>query len=196
MSNPNIIGSAAATSSFGYLGPCLTRMANDRRWALPQLDENSVVVNQAYPLQLLQQTPLELLNAVRINAQGSSVKAYEQITMPAGGADATVNLGNVRCFGVRVRITDSPLQFKFGAYILTLRDGTTPIGEVAFLANKVPAEIIMLGISNAGGQATAATIANPQIVITGETNGSATTDTTVVWAETLNLRDLGTVARA
>lgn len=191
----NRIGQNRDESVFGYMGKVLTKMANSRRWAVASVDSNGIVVNQAYPLQLLQQTPTDLLNAVRIASQGSAVKAYQQALMPAAGADLTLNLGSVRSFGVRVRITDSPLNFKFGAYTVTLRDGTTDLAQVVIVAAKLPAELFLLGISNAGGQATATTIANPQVVIAGSASGSATvTGSTSVWAETLNLRDIGVVS--
>jgi len=191
----NALGAAQNSASLGYLGPVITRLANDRRWVLPQTDDNQVIVNQSYPLQLLHSTPRDLLEALRINALGSSVKAYVGDTMPAAGADLTLTLGSVRSFGVRVRITDSPLNFKFGQYYITLKDNATTIAEVALLAAKVPADIIILGIANNGGQASAATIAQPVVVISGSANGSATvSSSTTVFAETLNLRDLGEIA--
>jgi len=169
-------------------------MANTRRWIISTSDANQLVINQSYPLQLLQTTPLELLNALRINAQGSAVKAYESGLMPAAGASVTVDLGAVRCFGVRVRITDSPLNFKFGQYTIQIRDGATVLGQAVLMGNRVPAEVIILGISNNGGQATAQTIANPQVVIQGSASGSSTvSSSTAYWAETLNLRDLGVI---
>lgn len=187
----NALGAAQNTASIGYLGPVITRMANDRRWALPQTDDNSVIVKQEYPLQLLPTTPDQLLVALRQNALGDAIKVYEQDNMPSDGSDLTVDLGNVRCFGVRVRLADSPLNFKFGAYYITLKDGTRSVAEVVLLATKVPADVILLGISNNGGQASPATIANPVVVISGSTAGSATTATLDVFVESLNLRDLG-----
>lgn len=191
---PNRIGASKDESVFGYMGKVLTKMANTRRWAVASVDSNGIVINQAYPLQLLQQTPTDLLNAVRIASQGSAVKAYAQSLMPAAGADLTLNLGSVRSFGVRVRITDSPLNFKFGAYQVQLLDGASLLGEIVVVAAKLPAEVFILGISNAGGQATATTIANPQVKVIGSANGSATvSQSTSAWAETLNLRDIGVV---
>jgi len=191
----NQLGSAAKDSSFGYLAPVLTAMANTRRWATATRPENVVIVNQTYPVQLLAMTPVELLNNVRIAAQGSAVKAVAQNLMPAAGADLTLDLGQVKSFGVRVRITDSPLNFKFGAYTVTVKDGATPIGVIYLLGSKLPADVIILGISNAGGQATIVPIVNPQVTITGSASGSATvSQSTNVFAETLNLRDLGVVS--
>jgi len=191
----NALGAANNQAVFGYMGAVLTKMANTRRWAVTSNDANSIIITQAYPLQLLQQTPGDLLNAVRIAAQGSAVKAFQQSLMPAAGADLTLDLGNVRSFGVRVRLTDSPLNFKFGTYTVTLRDGaSTVLGQVVLVGAKLPAEAYILGISSAGGQATATTIANPQVVITGSAAGSATTSSsTSVFVETLNLRDIGVV---
>lgn len=191
----NSLGSPQDSSSFGYLGAVFAKMANTRRWAVPTSDNNSVVINQSYPLQLLQSTPYELLTAARIAAQGSAVKAYATESMPAAGADLTINLGSVRSFGARVRITDSVLEFKYGTYTVQLRDGATVLGEVVVIANELPAEVLLLGISNAGGQATCTTIINPQIVVSGSVNGSPTvSESTSVWAETLNLRDVGVIS--
>jgi len=190
----NLGNPVPGAASFGYLGPVLTKMANTRRWAVPTSANNSIVINQDYPLQLLQSTPGEVLAAARIAAQGSSVKAYVNAIMPAAGSDLTINLGNVRSFGVRVRITDSVLSFKYGTYTVQIREGSTVLGEVVIIANEVPAEIILMGISNAGGQANVTTIANPQVVVFGSAAGSSTvTASTQVWAETLNLRDVGVV---
>jgi len=190
----NQLGAAAKDATFGYLAPLLTAMANTRRWAVATRPENVVIVNQAYPVQLLAMNPVELLNNVRIAAQGSAVKAVAQNLMPAAGADLTLNLGNIKSFGVRVRITDSPLNFKFGAYTITLNDGASAIAQVYLLGSKLPADVVILGISNAGGQATVVPILNPQVVITGSASGSATvSSSTNIFVETLNLRDLGVV---
>jgi len=196
MANPNAnqLGAAVNSSSFGYLAPVITAMANTRRWAVATGDENSIVVEQSYPLQLVAQTPAELLNAARIFAQGSAVKAVSAALMPAAGANLTINLGTVKSFGVRVRLSDSPLNFKFGTMKIELLDGATSLGVAYLIGARLPAEIYMLGISNAGGQASATTIANPQIVIYGSAAGYATTSSsTAVWAETLNLRDIGVI---
>lgn len=195
---PNVIGAAAPDAQFGYMGPVLTAMANTRRWAVVSRAENSVIINQAYPLQLLQQSPLELLNAVKIAAQGSAVKATQQSVMPAAGADLTLDLGSVKSFGVMVRLTDSPLNFKFGTYTVQLYDGATHLSTVYITGAKLPVEIYLLGISNAGGQATAASIQNPQVRIIGSaaaTDASATvSSSTYVFTQTLNMRDIGAVS--
>jgi len=194
---PNEVGAPSPDAQFGYMGPVLTAMANSRRWAVVSRSENSVIINQNYPLQLLQQTPLELLNAAKIAAQGSAVKATAQAVMPAAGADLTLNLGSVKSFGVMVRITDSPLNFKFGTYTIQLLDGATILGTVYVTGAKLPVEIYLLGISNAGGQATAASIQNPQVKVLGSasaTDPSATvSSSTYVFAQTLNMRDIGSV---
>jgi len=194
MSKANALGSPMDSSSFGYLGPVFAKMANTRRWAVPTSDNNSVVINQAYPLQLLQSTPYELLTAARIAAQGSAIKAYVTASMPGDGSNLTINLGAVRSFGVRVRITDSVLSFKYGTYTVQIRDGSTVLGEAVVIASELPAEVLLLGISNAGGQATCTTVINPQVVVIGSDNGAPTVpDSTSVWAETLNLRDVGVI---
>lgn len=194
---PNALGAPAPDAAFGYLAPVLTAMANTRRWAVATRNDNTVIINQNYPLQLVSQTPLELLNACRISAQGSAVKATAQAVMPAAGADLTLNLGNVKSFGVRVRLTDSPLNFKFGTYTIQLKDGSTVLGQVYLTAAKLPGEVILLGVSNAGGQATNTSIANPQVTIIGSaatTDASATvSSSTFVFVETLNMRDIGVV---
>jgi len=194
---PNAIGAPAPDAAFGYMAPVLTAMANTRRWAVVSRSENSVIIDQNYPLQLLQQTPIELLNAVKIAAQGSAVKATAQAVMPAGGADLTLNLGSVKSFGVMVRLTDSPLNFKFGTYTVQLLDGATVLGQVYITGAKLPVEIYLLGISNAGGQATAASVLNPQVKVFGSSAATAPSATvsssTYVFAQTLNMRDIGSV---
>jgi len=190
----NALGPQIDSASVGWLGPVLTRMANERRYVIPQVDDNQVIIAQGYPLQLLSTTPSELLDAVRINTLGSSSKVIVSQTVTAAGAVTTLDLGQVRAFGVRVKITDSPLNFRFGYYQVTVKDGATTLAVVYVSAAKVPVDFVVLGIANNGGQATPLTIANPVVVVTGYAAGSATTDTTFVAAETLNQRDLGEIS--
>jgi len=189
----NSLGASQDSASVGWLGPVLTKMANERRYVVPQLDDNQIIVKQGYPLQLMSTTPSDLLDAVRINALGSAAKAIVTANMTTS-ADSTLDLGSVRSFGVRVKISDSPLNFRFGYYNVQLRDGATVLADVYVSATKVPVDIVLLGIANNGGQATPLTIANPQVVVVGSANGSAVTTTTFVAAETLNQRDLGEIA--
>lgn len=189
----NAIGPALDASSFGWLGPVLTRLSNERRWVLPQIEDNQVIIAQGYPLQMVQNTPESLLDAVRINALGSSSKSIITGFMPTGGANLTLDAGSVRSFGVRIKITDSPLNFSFGYYKVDIQDGSTVLGSIFVTAAKVPVDIVVLGIANNGGQATPLTIANPKITVYGATAGFATADTTFIGLETLNQRDLGDV---
>jgi len=189
----NRIGASLDSASVGWLGPVLTRMANDRRYVVPQLDDNQVIITQGYPLQLLSTTPSDLLDAVRINTLGSAAKGIQTATMTS--ADSTLDCGQIRSFGVRVKISDSPLNFRFGYYNVVLKDGATTLASIYLSASKVPLDFVMLGIANNGGQATPLTIANPVVVIQGSTNGSATTTTTFVAVETLNQRDLGVISQ-
>lgn len=192
--NKNALGNSVDAASVGWLGPVLTKMANERRYVVPQLDDNQVIITQGFPLQLLSTTPADLLDAVRINALGSAAKGIVTANMTTS-ADSTINLGDIRSFGVRVKISDSALNFRYGYYRIQLRDGaSTVIADAYVSATKVPVDVIILGIANNGGQATPLTIANPQVVITGSANGSAVTVTTFVAAETLNQRDLGEIA--
>lgn len=189
MSTPNRLGAPQNSAQFGYFAPYITNMANTRRWAQSVDENNAVVVAQSYPLQLVSTTPVDLLNSCKIAAQGSSVKAI--VTGAGAATDTTLDLGNIKSFGVHVRIADSALNFKFGTYAITLRDGTTPLGQVYVLANRLPVDVYLLGISNAGGQAQVTSIVNPQVVVQGSTNGSSVTTTSVLFAETLNMRDIG-----
>jgi len=190
----NVLGAALDSSSVGWLGPVLSRLANERRWVLPQVEDNQVIIAQGYPLQLMSTSPIDLLDAVRINALGSSAKEIVTATMTDDGADVLLDAGAVRSFGVRIKISDSPLNFRFGYYQVQIQDGSTVLGDIYISAAKVPVDIVVLGIANNGGQATPLTIANPKVKFIGSDNGSATTDTTFVAFETLNQRDLGDVA--
>jgi hypothetical protein len=186
---PNQLGPQRNDASFGYFAPYITSMANTRRWAQSIDENNSIVVEQSYPLQLVATSPIDLLNNCKIAAQGSAVKSI--VTGSGGAADATLTLGAVKSFGVHVRISDSPLNFKFGSYNVTLKDGATDLGSVYVLANRLPVDIYLLGVSNSGGQAQVTSINNPVVVVQGSTNGSSVTTTTALWAETLNMRDIG-----
>jgi len=189
----NAIGPALDAASFGWLGPVLTRLSNERRWVLPQIEDNQVIIAQGYPLQMVQNTPESLLDAVRINALGSSVKSIATGFMPSGGGNLTLDLGTDRSFGVRIKITDSPLNFSFGYYKVDVQDGSTVLGSFYVTAAKVPVDLVVLGIANNGGQATPLTIANPKVTVYGATAGFATSTTTFIGVESLNQRDLGDV---
>lgn len=200
--NPNTVanrlGPAQGVATFGWLGPVLTVMGNGRRWAHSLTDANTILVDQAYPLLTIHKSPEELLSACRLAVQGSGTKFYLNGIMPAAGADLNLDLTAVRSFGVRVRISDSPTAFKFGSLLVELRDAAVVLARIVIQTNRLPADLVMFGISNVTGQASVIPIVNPRVFIPGSANAtpnSTVSSSTFVFAETLNARDIGQISR-
>lgn len=190
--NRNVLGPQNTSNQFGWMGPALTQLANTKRTALSLVQGNNVMIVQAFPLVLAYSSPMDLLGAARIATAGKGEKVTAQTTHTAV-ADLDLTLTGTIAFGVKVRVTDSPLNFRFGAYRIQLLNGATVVSEVIVQANKMPAEVILLAISNTGGQATVVGITNP--IVRFPFTNSAVTTTLVCWAETLNMRDVGEVVR-
>jgi len=173
----------------GWMAAVLTQMANKRTWALAVSKATEIVITQGFPLYIMAARGADLIAQCKTAAQGSATKAISPTLAPNPLADITINLGNVKSYGVRVKIADSLTGFKFGTYNVQLLDGATVLGDVFVRAASNVADFVMLGISNAGGQASIISIANPQVKIINA-NSSLVIGNSIT-AETLNERDLG-----
>jgi len=175
--------------AIGWMATVLAEMGRKRCWALPVSGKTDIVITQGQPLYLAQTQPSQVIRQCQIAAQGSASKGIGTALAPAVLADFTINLGTIKSFGVRVKIADSLNGFKYGVYNIQLLDGATVIGDVFIRPATNVADVVILGISNNGGQASIIPIANPQVKLVNANSSMASGNS--VTAETLNERDLG-----
>lgn len=186
----------AQQPTMGWLKNTLNAMAKNKRWAASLVNGNVLFVAQSYPLILATAGYSDLLGAAKIACAGNGIKAYANGTH-AGNADLDLALSSPssRVFGVKVRLSDSPLNFKYGSYRIQVGTGTgqsfAAQSEVVVQATKLPAEVVILTVSNTGGQATVIGTDNPTVRIPYA--NSAVASTLACWAETLNMRDIGDI---
>lgn len=191
----NALGEAQNRAELGWLGRALTIMGQTRRHALSINPHSSVIVTQEYPLQLLPNTPGGVFNACVIATQGAGEKTTGRIIMPGVIADQSITLGTRRVFGVHVKITDSQLNFKQGTYTVQLLDGATILSQAVVLCPQGQVDLVMLAIGNTGGMASIPGAAAPVVKFIAA-GSDFVAGNTALFAETLNMRDLGVVANA
>lgn len=196
MKTLNTLGADDPISKFGWIGKALSVMGNTRRWAVSLNPSNQIIINQSFPLMMVHDSPVEVLNACRIAVQGEGAKTINQSLAPSPAANFTVSAGTKKVFGVRVRISNSVLNFKFGTYNIQLLDGAVLLGQVFVVVKELPLDIVMLGISNVSGQATIIPIAVPNVTMNSADNPALVAGSDVVHAESLNMRDIGNIPNA
>lgn len=179
---------ASAIMAIGWMGSAIAAMGARRAWNWAVSDKTEIIVAQTFPLYTAHTNAEDLFRACKIAAQGSATKATG-VSIAVAATNTTVDLGNVKSFGVRVKIANSPLNFKYGAYTVNLQDGATVLSTVVIRPATNVADFVLLGTSNNGGQASVVPIANPRIVVVDATSSQTVGD--AVFAETLNERDLG-----
>jgi len=179
--------------TFGWLNTALTKLAESRSHVLSVAPYCDVVPTQAYPLQLIPQTREALVLACKQAVLGSAVKAYGLTAVASTPVDITIDLGAVPSFGVHARISASLLNQQPGTFTCQTLDGSTVISEYYVLvAPGQVVDVISLGISSAGGQASVTRLANPKFKVIAATS-QLTGGSQAVFAETLNIRDLGSI---
>jgi hypothetical protein len=176
----------------GWVVPELSKMALSKRW-VRSLDNESPIYVSTGPTLLGTEGPVELVNACKTAIAGSGTKNSQDGVW--ADTDLSLDLGTNKSFGVLVRITNSPNLFKFGSYEIELLDNATSLGVIKVRANSVPLDIIILGISNVAGVASVIPVAQPIVKFTDSTNNSLAAGD-VLYAETLNQRDLGKIENA
>lgn len=189
----NVLAQKNMKYKYGWLGPVLNQLGNTKRWALARHPENQAYIVGNFPLLTVYNSPQELLNACRIAVQGSAAKIFAQA--PWAGVDLVQTLTGTKVFGVKVRITNSFLNFRYGAYNVRLLDGATLLGQVVVLASHIPVDIVILATNNAAGQATVVPITNPVVTFLAAENTALVTNDQI-YAESLNMRDIGDIANA
>jgi hypothetical protein len=173
----------------GWLGAAIKDMGERRSWTFALSGKTDIVVAQTFPLYTSHESPDRLFGACKIAAQGSAVKASLVSIVAAVPIDTTVALGIIKSFGVRVKIANSPLNFKYGQYTVDLLDNATLLSTVVIKPATNVADIIILAINNNGGQATVVPVLQPVVTVRVATSSLSAGDAIV--AETLNERDLG-----
>lgn len=176
----------AALVALGWMGRSIVEMAQNRSWVTSIGEGCDVFPTQGYPRFSMHATPLDYLSQAKLVVQGEGRKDFVQAT--ADGTNATVINLTRRSTGVRIKISDSAINFRNGTFDITLGDAAVALGQVFLKANRPSVEIVMLGISNTGGQASILGIATPRVTVA---NSGSTPSTTLISAETINMYDLG-----
>jgi hypothetical protein len=184
---------------FGWMAPIFSKMGQTRRWAWSLNPSNQVIVTGTstvqQPLLMIHKSGGEVLNAARLAVQGKSEKIIGQTVWPVVPADTSVTLTGTTVFGVRVRVSNSVLNFKYGAVNIRVLDGATLRGEVWVQVNQLPLDLILMTIAFANGLASIVPVVNP-IVTFLLANNTALVSGDVLYAESLNMRDIGDIPNA
>jgi hypothetical protein len=141
-----------------------------------------------------------------------------------GGQQVALQAAATQVFGVRVRISNALTAYKFASYEIVLTSAVTvAAGNTTYIAGNVlgyvivqvaslPVDIIILSITNTAGKATVVGTPTPFVVMPFTPAGTALASANpfgagyinqggfvvgdVVYAETLNMRDIGNIETA
>jgi hypothetical protein len=155
--------------------------------------ENQIVIPSTMPILLAHDSPVSLLNACLVAVQGQGAKFFGQQLVPTPLADFTISLAGTTVFGTLVRLSNSYLNFKFGAYRAQLLNNGVLTTEVVIKVARIPCEFIMLNISNINGVGSVVPNAIPQVRFLNADNPAFVAASDVVYCETLNMKDIGDV---
>lgn len=193
--NQNRIGQKAPQYKFGWLGRAITQMGNTKRWAVAKHPDNQILVGSGaaasnQPLLTIYNSPDAYLNAARVAVQGDATKIVQQALWAA--ANLQLTLTGAKVFAVRVRITNSELNFKFATYNIRVLDGANLRAQVLVHSGVIPVDLIISAISPGVGQASIVPITNPIVeFLLADNPGLVTGD--AIMAESLNMRDIGDI---
>jgi hypothetical protein len=179
--------------NIGWLGYWLGQLGNTRRIAVSMHPENQIVIPSTMPILLAHDSPVSLLNACLVAVQGQGAKFFGQQLVPTPLADFTISLAGTTVFGTLVRLSNSYLNFKFGAYRAQLLNNGVLTTEVVIKVARIPCEFIMLNISNINGVGSVVPNAIPQVRFLNADNPAFVAASDVVYCETLNMKDIGDV---
>lgn len=200
----NRLGPAASLRAFGWIGPALSVMGNTARWAYSLNPDNDIVAAPTYPLESMATTPAALLNACAIAVAGASGKTAASGVWATAALTLTLTANTTNAFGAFVRISNSTTNFKYGTYEIQFAIGATVISSVWVQVTSLPCEVVILGINNNAGKGTIVGNATPTVIFPysatagaiGNLNAGALTTSDVLYAETLNMRDIGNIVNA
>jgi len=199
----NVLGPASALTQFGWIGPAMATLGNSARWAISLNPDNEVIAGPGYPLETQAQTPGAIVNAAVIAVAGASGKTITTSTWPAVPAATTLDLSanTTLAFGARVKISNSTTNFKFGSYELIFATGVTALSYVIVEVTSLPVDVVILAINNNAGKATIVGAVSPAVIFPysavpgaiGNINAGALVTGDFLYAETLNMRDIGNI---
>jgi len=202
----NRITPGQALRQFGWIAPALTEMGNSARWAYSLNPDNDVVAAPGYPLESLATSPAALINAASIAVAGSSQKIAASAAWPAVPAAVTLDISagaTNTVFGAFIRLSNSTQVFKYGTYEVQIAIGATVVSYVYIQVASLPCEVVVLTINNNAGKATVIGDNNPQVIFpysaapgVGNLNAGAMNAGDVLYAEGLNMRDIGNIVNA
>jgi hypothetical protein len=204
----NSLAPPANLAQFGWMATAISDMGNTQRWAASLNPDNIIVAANTYPLETLYTTPVSLLNACMIACAGAAGKTYAAATWPAQGTATPVPLtltaNTTTAFGAYVRISNALTTFKFASYEIQFGISGTVYSSILVEVTSLPVEIIILSISNAAGKATVIADNAPVVTFpsnatsgnTGNVNYGSLAVGDVLYAETLNMRDIGQLVGA
>lgn len=187
---PNRLGPKNLQYKFGWIGPAITKLGNTRRWNIAQNPANQIFIEPGKPVETLYNSPHELLAAARLAVAGNAAKIWQQA--PWAAADLSLTLTGATVFGVRIRITNSVLNYKFGAVKIGILSGATVLSTITVLSSQLPVDLIALTINDAAGRATVVGVANP-IVRFLLADNTALVAGDQLYAESLTARDIGDI---
>jgi hypothetical protein len=193
----NQIGTKQPIYKFGWVGSTLNKMADTRRWAWSFNPNNQIILTGTsgiqQPLLMIHTSPAEVLNAARLAVQGNSFKIISQAAW--AGADLSLTLTGATVFGVRVRVTNSVLNFKYAAVNIRVLNGATLSSEIWVQTNQLPLDVMILTITNANGLASVVPITNPVVTFLLANNAGLVAGD-IMYAESINMRDIGDIGNA
>jgi hypothetical protein len=204
--SPNVLSRTQQQRQFGWIAPVLSAMGTTSRWAMSLNPDNQIVVDNNAPLEGVFETAEALYNAAALAVQGASGKTKASASWPVAPATQTLTLtaNTTAAFGVYVRISDTVNNFKFGSYEIQLLSTGVVTGYVTMVVTSLPAELIILSISNNVGRAAVVPNLSPSVVFpysavsgaTGNVNAGSMNAGNALYAETLNMRDIGNIVGA
>jgi len=183
----------------GWVASLMSKMGQTRRWAWSLNPANQIIITGTptiqQPLLMVHSSGGEVLNAARLAVQGKADKIIAQAAWPAVPADTSLTLTGTTVFGVRVRVSNSVLNFKYAAVNIRVLDAAVLRGEIWIQVNQLPLDVIIFTIAYANGLASIVPVVNPIITFLLLNNvGLVSGD--ILYAETLNMRDIGDIPNA
>jgi len=122
----------------GWMSQVLPAMIGSRAWIFPLSERTEVIPAQPYPMFTQATSAAAVANAAHVAVQGQAVKQFGSQGVVAASGVQYIDCGYgiaasqaalagtpnnpVTVFGLRVKITNSPLNFKYGVYNVAVVD--------------------------------------------------------------------------
>lgn len=202
--SPNVLTRTQQQRQFGWLAPVMSAMGTTSRWAMSLNPDNQIVVGNGQPLEGIFTSPNALYNAAALAVQGQSGKTQASSQWAGATNTLTLTANTAAAFGAFVRISDTINNFKFGTYEIQLMNGATQLSYITVVVTSLPVEVVILAISNNVGRANviddpAPAVQFPYSAVAGaigNINAGSMNAGNALYAETLNMRDIGNIVGA